>query len=79
MIRFGPNNFSAVVEAGTKMAMETEATHFGEDRRPLVLLDLCVGVNSDDEVVAHQLGLSKGVGVADVDHVVAPVAPNSDL
>jgi len=44
-----------------------------------VLFDLGVSVDPDDQVVAHQLGLAEGVGVAEVDHVVASIAPNADL
>ena len=42
-----------------------------------MLGDLLVRVDPHDEVVTHGLGLAEGVGVAEVDHVVAAVAPNA--
>ncbi len=53
--------------------------HLVEHGRPLVLLYLLVRVNADQEVVAHGLGLPQGVGMAEVDHVVAAVAPDPGL
>ena len=50
-----------------------------EDGRALVLGDLLVGVDADHEVGAHLLGLAERVGVAEVDHVVAAVAPDAGL
>ena len=49
-----------------------------EDRRSLVHRYLLVGVHPDREVVGERLGLPQGVGVAEVDHVVAAVGPRSD-
>ena len=42
-----------------------------EHRRPLMLGDLFICVYSYYQVIAHSLGLSQGVGVAKVNHVVA--------
>ena len=44
-----------------------------------MFLDLLVGVDAHDEVVAHHLGLTKRIGVPKVNHVVTPVAPNANL
>ena len=44
-----------------------------------MFLDFGVSVNANDEVVAHQLGLPERVGMPEVDHVVATVAPHTDL
>ena len=44
--------------------------------RPLVHCNLFVCVDPDHEVVAHGLGLPQGVGVTEMNHVVATVAPN---
>ena len=41
------------------------------DWRALVLANLLVGVNTNDEIVAHRLCLAKSVGVAKVHHVKA--------
>ena len=52
--------------------------HLTEHGRALVRGDLVVGVHPDRQVVGERLGLPQRVGVAEVDHVVAPVGPRPD-
>ena len=42
----------------------------------LVLGDLLVRVDAHHQEVPHGLGLPQGVGVAEVDHVIAAVTPH---
>ena len=59
--------------------MKSLLVYLCENWWSFVLFNLCICVNSHDQVVAHQLGLTEGVGVAKVYHVVATVTPHSDL
>lgn len=48
-----------------------DALLLGEDRRSLVLGDLLVGVDANNYFIAKSFGLSQGVGVSEVHHIVA--------